>query len=383
MTLHRSSIGLAGQLMLAVSTLLLHAVPASAQEPPHCAAAASDACYFSFEPAGANGSLHYYASRAPGDVAAAAPTTALIAVHGHPRDANTTFDAAWLAAQRAGVSATTLVVAPVFQVDAAAASKCRTAGVPPDRSGDLLWTCGSWLAGAASLNGNRLGAFAALDALVAELRRQWPSLHTVTIAGFSAGAQMVQHAIGFAAAPEAGLTLRYVVSDPGSWLYFDALRPQPMQRDAEVDWPACKTVDDAAASPSAEGRCTLRFVAAAPDCAAANRWKYGTDDLPAVLGRSAAAARARYVAADISYLEAALDSDAAPGTAYKVLDKSCGAAAQGPYRLQRGLAYGAYDRDVLAPPKARPVTVVPGCAHSVACVFPAPEARAALFGAAR
>ncbi|MEP7098895.1 MAG: hypothetical protein ABI781_00205 [Burkholderiales bacterium] len=313
-----------------------------------CQTGASTACYFAFEPPAAGGQLHYYASRVPG--ASAAPTSALIALHGHSRDANKTFDAALLAVRRAGRDADTLVIAPVFQVEAARAANCRTAGVPAAQPGDLLWTCSSWLEGAASANGSRFGSFAALDALVAELVRQWPSLRSVTIAGFSAGAQMVQHSIGFAAAPPAGVTLRYVVADPGSWLYFDAFRPHPVD---------------------------------AANCPAVNRWKYGTESLPAHFTRDAAQARAHYAAAEIHYLEGELDSDAAKGTAYRVLDTSCAANAQGPFRLQRGQAYLTYDRALLAPAHRRELVVVPGCAHDVACVFPSPAASAALLGAPR
>ncbi len=321
-------------------------LPAQADTPTDCTAPASSACYFAFTPPGSGGQMHFYASRVPG---VGTPTSALVALHGHPRDANTSFNAALQAVQRGGAFNRSLVVAPVFQVSEADAAPCHTAGVPAAQAGDLLWTCASWMAGGRARNADGLSAFAALDALVAELHRQWPSLQTITIAGFSAGAQMVQHYIGFAAVPPAlptPLALRYVVADPGTWLYFDPV------------WPAAT-------------------VAA---CPGVQRWKYGLEDLPAHLGRSAAEARAHYAQADIHYLEGALDSSDAPGTFYKILDKSCAALAQGPYRLQRGLAYAEYDRQVLAPGKLRSVAVVPGCAHDVACVFSAAEARAALLG---
>lgn len=330
---------------LALACLAGHAVAAAAAD---CSAGASPACYISFEPPGANGRFNYYASLLPGT--AATPTSALIALHGHSRDADKTFDAALLAASRAERLADTLVVAPLFQVDEARAAGCRTAGVPAAQPGDLLWTCGSWPAGERARNGNRHGSFEVIDALVAELVRQWPSLRSVTIAGFSAGAQTVQHSIGFAAPAPPGVALRYVVADPGSWLYFDAFRPEPV---------------DAATCPEV------------------NRWKYGTEDLPEHLARSAADARARYVAAEVHYLEGALDAGAAKGNAYRVLDRSCAALAQGPYRLQRGQAYADYDRAVLAPQRPRALTVVPGCGHDVACVFPSAAARAALFGTPR
>jgi hypothetical protein len=331
---------------IVAAALALASFAAAALE--DCAAAASTECFFAFTPPGAPGQMHYYASRAPEPPAhGAAPTAVLIALHGHSRDANKTFDAALLAARRAGALEHTLIVAPLFQVAAHAAAKCETAGVPAAQPGDLLWTCGSWAAGAEADGGRGPGSFAAMDALVAELLRHWPSLQVVTIAGFSAGAQFTQHYVGFAAPAPAGVSVRYVVADPGSWLYFDAARALPV---------------------------------ATSRCPEVNRWKYGTEDLPATLGADAAQARARYAAADISYLEGELDDSDARGTAYRVLDKSCAANAQGSFRLQRGLAYAAYDRRLLAPDKQRQVAIAPGCAHDVACVFPSDQGRAALFG---
>jgi hypothetical protein len=259
--------------------------------------------------------------------------------------------------------------------------------VPAAEAGDLLWTCSSWLEGGRASNGNGndygngngITSFAAMDALVTELTQRWPGLRTVTIAGFSAGAQMVQHYIGFAQERQAGsVAVRYVVADPGTWLYFDPVRPQPMRDGVAVAWTACGSGADTLRN------CTLTFsVAADGACPALNRWKYGTDALPDSLGRNAAQARQRYAAADVSYLEGALDSSDARGTYYGILDKSCAAAAQGPYRMQRGLAYAQYDRTLLAPGKRREVVVVPGCAHDVACVFPSAAARDVLLGPSR
>lgn len=342
--LHRA--GLSLKTSLAVWLLLAAGSVLAQATAPSCKESASDACYTAFRPRADLGLLHYYTSLQHG-VDAAHPTSALIALHGHPRDANRTFNAALRAVQAAGVQDQTLVVAPVFQVAEPAAARCRTKGVPTAQADDVLWTCASWIAGSGAFS-----SFTALDALVDELHQRWPSLHSITIAGFSAGAQLVQHYIGFAAAAKPGApTVRYVVASPGTWLYFDAARP--------------------VATPQVA-------------CPTQNQWKYGTESLPATLtsfGRHVEEAHQAYAAADVHYLVGALDTGDNPGTYYRILDKSCAAQAQGPYRRERALGYAAVENQqrTAANQTTREVTVVPGCAHDVACVFTSPAARSALL----
>ncbi|OYV38864.1 MAG: hypothetical protein B7Z81_04055, partial [Acidocella sp. 20-61-6] len=102
------------------------------------------------------------------------------------------------------------------------------------------------------------------------------------------------------------------------------------------------------------------------------------DKLPANLGRDGAAARQAYAAADITYLEGALDNSNGPGRAETLLAHDCASQLQGPFRLQRGQAYAEYDAKYLAHGKHK-LVIVPGCAHTVSCVFSSPAARAALF----
>jgi hypothetical protein len=343
--------------------MLLAAGNASADSISPCSQTATDACYHSFQPAKGFGTLHYYASQSPAQPASSAePETALIVMHGHPRDANKTFDAALAAIGSSRASRDIVVVAPVFQVAANQAHACSTAGVPTAQEGDLLWTCASWLDGGEARNAPGLTSFAAMDALVQEVHRQWPRIHNVTLAGFSAGAQMLQHYIGFAASPSsASLAMRYVIADPGIWLYFDDVRPQP--------------IDEACVDNS----CTFQFGKPGSGCPGVNRWKYGTEGLPAVPGHSAVEARQRYADADIAYIEGSLDSGTGENTYSRILDKSCATNAQGTYRLQRGLAYAAYDRQFIAPGKQRKVIVIPGCAHDVHCVFTSSAVRGLLL----
>jgi hypothetical protein len=318
------------------------------------------------------GTLNYYVARRPTPPADDAAVSVLVALHGHPRDAGKTLAAGQLAAQQAGRAADTLVVAPLFQVGKPADERCHAAGVPWAQPGDALWTCGSWIEGAAAKDGG-VTSFAALDQLLADLKQRWPKLQNVTVAGFSAGAQFVQHYVGFAQ-PPAGMAIRFVVADPGTWLYFDEGRPTPQRGGQAADWNSCT-------QSSGAGACDFTFAkpAEAQSCVHFNRWKYGTEQLPADLGADAQTARQRYAQAEVAYLEGGLDTGDKPGTFNKILDKGCGAQTQGPYRLQRGLAYLAYDRQFLSTAKPRSLTVAPGCAHDVSCVFPAPAATGVLF----
>jgi hypothetical protein len=273
--------------------------------------------------------LAYYVSAPPGPNY----TQILIAVHGYPRDADRTYDAAVNAAMNVGKLADTLIVAPIYQVPAGEAGKCHFRGVPMAAPDNALWHCDNWQDGGLALNGETT-SFQAMDKLVDILLQRYPGVRTVTIAGFSAGGQFVQHYIGFARPNTGSVVLRYIVADPSEFVYFDPDRP----------------VGDVASCP--------RY----------NDWKYGTDKLPTYLGRDAAAARVVYAKANIHYLEGALDTGEGRGTSYRLLEKNCAAELQGPYRLERGENYAAYDKAKIVH-GAHPVTIVPGCAHSVDCVF--------------
>ena len=324
---------------------------------------------------GASGVLHAYAS-APLDVGNPAITTAVIAIHGHSRDAMRTFLATTTAAG-ASQMAHTLVLAPVFQVAAARATRCHSPGLPAAQAGDLLWTCSSWQQGAAAQNTpgiTPITAFMAIDQLVAHVLQQFPSVKTVTIAGFSAGGQLVQRYIGFAAPTPRPVQRRYVVGSPSSWLYFDPERPLPTRDGQVADWATCTTA-------ACEFTLALPAAAEGGTCPGYDQWKYGTGNWPATHGRSATEARAAYMAADVTYLLGAEDTGNGKGAAYSVLDTTCPAQLQGPYRLQRGLAYAAYDNTKLAGGTHRLMPPVAGCGHDVRCVFTSDGGRAALFPA--
>ncbi len=363
----------------------------------NCAVAATTACFFDINltDPGANNKqdeqqspqparLHFYASlpfdtNTPND---SEINTVLIVMHGHPRDANLSFNAALAATVQARKLDTTLIIAPLFQVSDP--TKCHTANTPPSATNDLLWTCASWMKGGVAKNaaGTRsITSFAAIDQLVQRITQRYPNIRTVTITGFSAGAQMVQHYIAFANLNGPGYSVRFVVADPGSWLYFDPDRPQPFIANQAVPWSACELE-----GKTDFGKCDVRIGAIATsttalNCPAYRHWKYGTDQIPPQLlrQRNAEEARKAYQKADVTIIEAALDNSQDRRAFYKILDKSCSAELQGPYRLQRGLAYALYDQEKFHVPHHRMVDIVPDCGHNVSCVFSSEIARKVLF----
>ena len=356
---------------------------APGQRQDGCSSHANETCFFKVtlqDTQGNDGTLGFYASHPidSGNASNTGITSALIAIHGHSHDAGKTFDAAVAAATPEELT-TTLVIAPLFQVSDANARKCGSAQQPAATSGDFVWTCASWMEGGPSQNDPDMTSFKAIDRLIETIVQHYPTVRAITIAGFSAGAQTVQHYIGFSTLQPKSYSVRYVVADPGTWLYFDAERPQPMIKGQRVAWSECD-VD----GQSDFGKCTVKISIPSQtlsDCPAYNAWKYGTDKLPTTLptNATAGAARLAYQAADVTYLEAALDSSNHKNAAYKVLDKSCGAALQGPFRLHRGLAYALYDQEKLQSPHHRMMKIVPDCGHNVACVFPSEIGRKALF----
>lgn len=153
-----------------------------------------------------------------------------------------------------------------------------------------------------------ISSFAALDALLAHFanRALYPSLSAVVMMGHSAGAQLLQR---YAVAGREGeklardgISVRYIVANPSSYLYFDDERPNGE-------------------------------VTAGGACPAATEWKYGLKSAPPyVVSQDLQDLESRYVRRSVVYLLGEADTD--PYTHF--IDRSCAAMAQGPYRLARG-----------------------------------------------
>lgn len=276
---------------------------------------------------------------------------AVIIVHGVKRNAVDYFALGQQLLQRAQLTpANTLLLAPNFMAH-------KDAAILPDMP---IWGGGAWMQGEASIQGvTGVTSFAALDGLVHWLAepRRFPNLREIVLIGHSAGAQLMQRYALLNDVTEgleqAGIHVRYVISSPSSYLYLSAERPQ----------------GDGFAPPSAAS------------CPHYDNYRYGLGQAPAYLAQQHLEARqlfARYAARDVRYLVGGRDVN----PQHRFLDKSCGAALQGPTRLARQLAYLAYEQ-FLARQWQVPIQhrqqVIPDAAHGAPKLYRSPLALGLIF----
>jgi pimeloyl-ACP methyl ester carboxylesterase len=268
---------------------------------------------------------------------------AVILQHGRARNADVYFKTALTAQAAAGdTGRKALMIAPQFidQLDV------DTFHVADDI---LRFTPEGWEGGDAAIAPKPVSSFTALDAILAHLadRAIFPNLKTVVVAGHSGGGQVVQrYAImgkGGAALEKAGITVSYVVANPSSYAYFSSDRPEQ---------------------------------AIARTCPGYDTWKYGMQDLPAYAQpKSPAELERDYVSRRVIYLLGSLDTD--PN--HPVLDKSCMAEAQGPYRWARGHSYIAYMKARDADTPRHALHEIIGVGHNGDKMFTAACGLSALF----
>jgi hypothetical protein len=286
---------------------------------------------------------------------------AVIIVHGRLRDANKYFDLTMRAASASSAASDTVVIAPQFLSTADAARH----NLEPALA---RWNTEAWLGGESAKGPFALSSFEVIDAIIAKLadRAHFPNLERIVIAAHSGGAQIIQryavvgradqvlakaglqpYADGMeaATAKSTAMRVRYVVANPSSYLYFDATRPRPNDRCAEVD-----------------------------------RWRYGVNEPVAYVQGDMKTIEQRYLTRRVIYMLGGADID--PN--HSALDKTCMAEAQGVNRLERGNGYFAH---VTKRARTQNITLrhtrveVPAVAHDADRMFNSVCGRAALFDA--
>ncbi|WP_246665490.1 alpha/beta fold hydrolase [Rhizobium tropici] len=275
------------------------------------------------------GELPVYADHAI-DATSPDVTKVLIVIHGTLRNADAYYATGQKLLAKAGdLAKRTMVVAPQFLIRPDVNAFSLSAQT-------LAWTQNGWKEGEAARQPAPISSFSALDALLRHFsdRRLYPSLSTIVVMGHSAGAQLVQRYAVVGRETEslasAGISVRYLVANPSSYLYFDNERP---------------------ALPADQS------VAA---CPRATQWRYGLTGAPLyVSSQDPKAVEARYAARNVVYLLGEADTN--PYTHF--IDRSCAAMAQGPYRLARGLTFFDYMKKRHPSDLDQKVVEIPGVGH--------------------
>jgi len=266
----------------------------------------------------------------------------LIVIHGRLRNAETYRKSGEVAAELAGQTANTLVIAPQFLNESDVSLYSLPASV-------LRWQGNDWMGGGLSTGPNPLSSYAALDEIVGRLsdRKQFPDVKQIVIFGHSGGAQVVQRYALLAQVQPAlkteGIRLRYVVANPSSYAYFNEQRPVAFDH---------------------------------AKCPGFNRWKYGLVDPPIYAGgQTPAQLEGRYVKREVIYLLGQQDTD----PQHPALDKSCAAKAQGAYRLERGKLFFGYLLRRHPEGVNQRLIEVPGVGHNGDGMLTSPEGQKAIF----
>ena len=316
-----------------------------------------------FFPMAANGRTVRMPHYATGDLRArhAAVTRLVVMINGTLRNADVYFATTVAAADAAGAPRDrVLLAAPQFLATLDAEALTPDADIP-------YWTPEGWKIGERSVHPEGgPSSFAVLDAMLAAVldRERFPALRSVVVAGHSAGGQFVHRYTAFnrahAALRGAGVAVRYVVSNPSSYLYFDARRldgggalaPYPRERCADYN--------------------RYRYGLEQPN-------EYGAAALAECGGMDGAGAMAHeYGRREVAYLLGEADADPNSDS----LDTSCGAMAQGATRLERGRRYFRYVHALLGPGvrSTHSLHVVPDVGHDHRAMFTSPAGLALLFG---
>jgi hypothetical protein len=214
-------------------------------------------------------------------------------------------------------------------------------------------------------NISSVSSFDALDAAIAYIAdiKRFPMIQNIVLAGHSAGGQSrqarsiriqvpdrnlaVQRYAILGNDPPQGVSLRYVIANPGSYAYFSSVRFKPIP----------------------------------DDCPMFNDWKYGLENYqltynPDFLSTDASRVqmRVRYLTREARYLYGTADLDAE--------DQRCQAKVQGAGHLERGQLFWKHITETYPGPwigNIQKVEFVEGVGHDAAVMFKSKEGQTALF----
>jgi hypothetical protein len=268
-------------------------------------------------------------------------------VHGANRDADNYFRTALGAAFFGHALEDTVVVAPRMASNDGRGCKDALA------ANEVSWNCGSWRSGGPAISDNKVDSFLFVDEILRKLAKKdvFPNLREIVVAGHSAGGQFVtRYEMANKVHDELGVPITYVVSNPSSYAYLDATRPN---------------AEGTEFVPFRDGR----------NCTTYDKWPYGLEDRSNA-GYTAKMSddqlRKQLASRPVTYLLGEIDILPLGG-----FDSSCPAMAQGPTRLARGQAFA---KEITTKYGARhKVAVVPLCGHNARCMFTSDVALPIIF----
>lgn len=251
-------------------------------------------------------------------------TDAVIVVHGSERNADRYFSSILAMATKRAREQSTFIISPHF--------KNQWDTLLPR---ELNFTDEGWLSGDQSLSNLNVSAFDVIDEFIYQLgsKTLFPNLKTITLTGHSAGGQLTQRFAVSSLAPNILNTIkfRYVVLNPGSYLYLNGKRPiLPQGLDFKI--PEKKF---------------CRY----------NDYKYGMENLNTYFKRENPSKLInQYLNREVIYLIGEKDID--PN-----IDQSCAGSLQGPNRNLRAKFYKNFlDREY--PEHIHDLIYVPEVAHT-------------------
>ncbi len=277
-------------------------------------------------------------------------TRALIIVHGTSRDPDNYFRNG-LAAEFLGnaLEDTALIVPRFASADGNCHDKLDDNEVAYPCNGD------SWRAGGPAPKNKSITSFDFMDEILRKLalKKAFPNLKTIVIAGHSAGGQFVhRYEMSNTVHEKLGLPVTYVVANPSSYAYPDATRP--IVNGEKVTFGAFR-----------DGR----------NCTTYDLWPYGLEKRESG-GYSSRLTddqlKKQLISRPVTYMVGEIDILPLGG-----FDSSCPAMAQGLTRRARGEAFAKMVNEKMG--GHSPLMVIPECGHNARCMFTSEDALPVLF----
>ena len=286
-------------------------------------------------------------------------TRALVVIHGAGRDADNYFRHALAAAFLAGGLENTVIIAPRF------ASNNGEGCADKVSEREATWQCSGpsrWTSGGASVGNTDVTSFDVIDEILRGLARKdsFPNLRAIVLAGHSAGGQFVsRYQVANEVHERLSVPLSYVVANPSSYAYVEAVRPSVTLLSANVSALGPGYV---AALPATPPQAFVPLPDAG-NCTTYDNWPYGLQHRVGYAAKlSDEQLKKQLSSRGATYLLGGLDILPLFG-----FDSSCAAAAQGPTRLARGLAFSHYVAERLG--AKHEAVIVPACGHNGRCMF--------------